>query len=120
MGIIRSIFLSNSATARRQEQYLPWYNQQRPHSSLSDKTPDEAYFPMLPAIKTAACPPSVPLKNRKNCPNERGHLWERTTSGVQAQLMALVVSPSYDTEPNVECSQIPRHRAAYALLQLDT
>jgi len=24
--------------------YLTWYNQQRPHSSLSDKTPDEAYF----------------------------------------------------------------------------
>jgi hypothetical protein len=34
--------------------YLTWYNQQRPHSSLSDKTPDEAYFAMLPAIKTAA------------------------------------------------------------------
>jgi putative transposase len=34
--------------------YLTWYNQQRPHSSLSDKTPDEAYFAMLPAIKLAA------------------------------------------------------------------
>ena len=35
--------------------YLSWYNQQRPHSSLSDKTPpDEAYFAMLPAIKMAA------------------------------------------------------------------
>jgi putative transposase len=34
--------------------YLTWYNQQRPHSSLSDKTPDEAYFAMLPAIKSAA------------------------------------------------------------------
>jgi putative transposase len=34
--------------------YLTWYNQQRPHSSLADKTPDEAYFAMLPAIKTAA------------------------------------------------------------------
>jgi len=36
------------------DHYLTWYNQQRPHSSLSDKTPDEAYFAMLPAIKTAA------------------------------------------------------------------
>ena len=36
------------------EHYLTWYNRQRPHSSLSDKTPDEAYFAMLPAIKTAA------------------------------------------------------------------
>jgi putative transposase len=34
--------------------FLTWYNQQRPHSSLSDKTPDEAYFAMLPAIKLAA------------------------------------------------------------------
>jgi putative transposase len=34
--------------------YLTWYNQKRPHSSLSDKTPGEAYFAMLRAIKTAA------------------------------------------------------------------
>jgi putative transposase len=34
--------------------YLTWYNQRRPHSSLADRTPDEAYFAMLPAIKTAA------------------------------------------------------------------
>jgi putative transposase len=34
--------------------YLSWYNQKRPHSSLSDQTPDEAYFAMLPAIATAA------------------------------------------------------------------
>lgn len=36
------------------ERYLTWYNRQRPHASLSDKTPDEAYFVMLPALKTAA------------------------------------------------------------------
>jgi putative transposase len=34
--------------------YMTWYNRQRPHSSLTDRTPDEAYFAMLPAIKTAA------------------------------------------------------------------
>jgi transposase InsO family protein len=34
--------------------YLTWYNQQSPHSSLSDKTRDDAYFAMLPAIRTAA------------------------------------------------------------------
>jgi putative transposase len=34
--------------------YLNWYNQNRPHSSLSDQTPDEAYFATLPAIKSAA------------------------------------------------------------------
>ncbi|MBP0595877.1 IS3 family transposase [Paraburkholderia sp. LEh10] len=34
--------------------YMTWYNRQRPHSSLTDRTPDEAYFAMLPAINTAA------------------------------------------------------------------
>nr|WP_224011286.1 IS3 family transposase [Cupriavidus pinatubonensis] len=34
--------------------YLTWYNQRRPHSSLADQTPDEAYFASLPAIKSAA------------------------------------------------------------------
>ena len=34
--------------------YPTWYDQNRPHSSLSDRTPGEAYFATLPAIKTAA------------------------------------------------------------------
>jgi putative transposase len=34
--------------------YVNLYNQKRPHSSLSDQTPDEAYFATLPAIKSAA------------------------------------------------------------------
>jgi hypothetical protein len=34
--------------------YLNLYKQKRPHSSLSDQTPDEAYFATLPAIKSAA------------------------------------------------------------------
>jgi putative transposase len=34
--------------------YLNLYNQKRPHSSLSDQTPNEAYFATLPAIKSAA------------------------------------------------------------------
>lgn len=34
--------------------YLSWYNQRRPHSSLSDQTPDEAYFAKLSALETAA------------------------------------------------------------------
>lgn len=33
---------------------MTWYNRQPPHSSLTDRTLDEAYFAMLPAIKTAA------------------------------------------------------------------
>jgi putative transposase len=34
--------------------YIKLYNQKRPHSSLADQTPDEAYFATLPAIKSAA------------------------------------------------------------------
>jgi putative transposase len=35
-------------------QYMDWYNQSRPHSSLGKKTPDEAYAVMLPTVKLAA------------------------------------------------------------------
>jgi putative transposase len=35
-------------------QYLGWYNQSRPHSSLGKQTPDEAYAVMLPTGKLAA------------------------------------------------------------------
>jgi len=34
--------------------YINLFNQRRPHSSLEDRTPDEAYFATLPAIKLAA------------------------------------------------------------------
>ena len=43
------------AEARRSiMQYVDWYNQSRPHSSLGKKTPDEAYAVMLPTAKLAA------------------------------------------------------------------
>jgi putative transposase len=35
-------------------EYIKLYNQKRPHSSLADQRPDEAYFATLPAIKSAA------------------------------------------------------------------
>ncbi|AYZ95011.1 integrase core domain-containing protein [Burkholderia dolosa] len=34
--------------------YIELYNRKRPHSSLADRTLDEAYFATLPAIKSAA------------------------------------------------------------------
>jgi transposase InsO family protein len=34
--------------------YINLYNQRRPHSILEDRTPDEAYFATLPAIRLAA------------------------------------------------------------------
>ena len=46
----------DSVTEARQSimQYLDWYNQSRPHSSLGKQTPDEAYTVMLPTGKLAA------------------------------------------------------------------
>jgi putative transposase len=35
-------------------EYIELYNGKRRHSSLADRTPDEAYFATLPAIKSAA------------------------------------------------------------------
>lgn len=34
--------------------YIEPFNRKRPHSSLADQTPGEAYFATLPAIKSAA------------------------------------------------------------------
>jgi putative transposase len=34
--------------------YLGWYNAARSHSSLDQRTPDEAYAALLPALKLAA------------------------------------------------------------------
>lgn len=45
---------SVSHARRSISQYIELYNQRRPHSSLADQTPDEAYFATLPAIKSAA------------------------------------------------------------------
>jgi hypothetical protein len=39
----------NQITEWKRQLHLTWYNQRRPHSSLGDRTPDEAYFAMLPA-----------------------------------------------------------------------
>jgi putative transposase len=35
-------------------QFIDWYNAVRPHSSLGDQTPDQAYWALLPALKEAA------------------------------------------------------------------
>jgi transposase InsO family protein len=35
-------------------QFICWYNTVRPHSSLDDQTPDQAYWATLPAVKMAA------------------------------------------------------------------
>lgn len=35
-------------------QFIHWYNAQRPHSSLGDETPEQAYWALLPAMDVAA------------------------------------------------------------------
>lgn len=50
------LYAYDSVTAARTSilEYLGWYNQSRPHSSLGQRTPDEAYAVMLPTGKRAA------------------------------------------------------------------
>ncbi|WP_186109756.1 IS3 family transposase [Burkholderia gladioli] len=45
---------SVSHARRSLDEYIDLCNRKRPHSSLADQTPDEAYFATLPAIKSAA------------------------------------------------------------------
>jgi len=52
--------------------------------SLSEKIPDKTCFAMLPAIKTAARPSGGPLKSKKDCPDERDHLEEKSLFTWQA------------------------------------
>jgi len=35
-------------------QFIDWYNTERPHSSLSDATPDQTYWALLPQMDMAA------------------------------------------------------------------
>ena len=43
-----------SDAKRGLEKYFRFYNQNRPHTALDDKTPDEFYFDNLPAMQKAA------------------------------------------------------------------
>jgi hypothetical protein len=47
----------DSVAAARQgiERFVQWYNHGRPHSSVDKVPPIEAYYALLPALKTAAC-----------------------------------------------------------------
>jgi len=53
---------------------IKFYNQNRPHTVLVDKTPDEFYFDNLPAMQEAARPAGFHLRNENHCPTRRSHL----------------------------------------------
>lgn len=42
-----------SAAQQGLERYMTFYNQQRPHTALDDKTPDECYFDNVPTLRPA-------------------------------------------------------------------
>jgi putative transposase len=50
------LYAYDSVAEARQSimQYMEWYNQSRPHSSLDKQTPHEAYTVMLPTGELAA------------------------------------------------------------------
>lgn len=45
---------SVSAAKADVAQFMDWYNNERPHSSLSDETPQLTYMALLHTLKTAA------------------------------------------------------------------
>lgn len=49
------LYAYDSVTEARKSitEYMDWYNESRPHSSLGRKTPEEAYIEMLPMIEMA-------------------------------------------------------------------
>jgi transposase InsO family protein len=53
-GELPSRLQSVSLARRSIGDYIQLYNRKRPHSSLADQTPDEAYFATLPVINSAA------------------------------------------------------------------
>ena len=52
------------------EKYFMFYNQNRPHTALDDKTPNEFYFDNLPAMQKAgqALTQDFHLRYKKNYP----------------------------------------------------
>ena len=52
--VYKHVYASVSQARTQIAQYLDWYNVERPHSSLEDQTPDEAYRASLPKPAKAA------------------------------------------------------------------
>ena len=52
--VYKHAYDSVSAARAKIGQYLSWYNTQRAHSSLGDRTPDEAYWAQRPQLTMAA------------------------------------------------------------------
>jgi putative transposase len=52
--VYKHAYASVSDARAKIASYLDWYNSDRPHSSINDQTPDEAYLALLPELKKAA------------------------------------------------------------------
>ena len=52
--VYKMTYDSVSVAKRDLATYLDWYNDKRPHSSLAEQTPDQAYWSSLPAVQAAA------------------------------------------------------------------
>lgn len=52
--VYKHAYASVSEARAKIATYLDWYNKDRPHSSINDQTPDEAYRALLPELKKAA------------------------------------------------------------------
>lgn len=50
----KHVYASVSEARTKIAQYIDWYNVDRAHSGLDDRTPDQAYWDNLPGLKVAA------------------------------------------------------------------
>ena len=82
--------------------YLDLYNRRRPHSSLDDRTPDQAYFgqpSLLPVRLAAKHRQTIHLSKRKTCPKNWDHL------SFQHQRPATWINPT--DEPKASLRKAP-------------
>jgi putative transposase len=59
--------LARTAFARELDNYVAWYNAERPHSRFGARTPDEIYFDLFPACRRPRYEPRARWPRRSRC-----------------------------------------------------
>jgi Integrase core domain len=59
--------LARTAFGRELDDYVAWYNEERPHSRFGARTPDEIYFGSFPACRRPRFEPSSRWPRRSSC-----------------------------------------------------
>ncbi len=76
--------LTRAAFARELDQYVAWFNAQRPHERLGSRTPDEVYFGKMPASRKPRFEPRLDWPRPARC--ARPQALVRGRPGVRVEL----------------------------------